>query len=108
MRLRLRPLGPGRSRHYNPAMAAPEETRLDPIWKTDEVLGIDSDSSPAKVCRNARDFTFDGIAEDDEDLASAWKRLLVTEGKASPDGAGVRELFSAGRPETDSDRPEDA
>lgn len=89
-------------------MAAPEETRLDPIWKTDEVLGIDPDSNPAKVCRNARYFTFDGIAEGDEDLATAWKRLLVAEGKASPDGTGMRDLFSAGPPETDPDRPEDA
>lgn len=88
-------------------MAAPEETRLDPIWKTEEVLGIDPDSSPTKVCRNARDFTFDGIAEGDEDLAVAWKRLLVAEGKASPDGAGIRDLFSAGEPETDP-RSEDA
>lgn len=107
MIVRMSPLGLGRSSHYNPAMAAPEESRLDPIWKTDEVLGTDPDCSPTKVCRNARDFTFDGIAEDDEDLATAWKRILVTEGKASPDGTSVRDLYSASRPTTDSDPSED-
>ncbi|MDE0066717.1 MAG: hypothetical protein OXN44_07575 [Acidimicrobiaceae bacterium] len=89
-------------------MASPEEARLDPIWKTGEVLGTDPDCSPTKVCRNARDFTFDGIAEDGEDLATAWKRVLVAEGKASPDGTGIRDLFSAGKSEADCDRSEDA
>lgn len=88
-------------------MAAPEEPCLDPIWKTDEVLGTDPDCSPTKVCRNARDFTFDGIAEGDEDLATAWKRILVTEGKASPDGTSMHDLFLARRPATGSDRSED-
>jgi hypothetical protein len=74
-------------------MSLPEDNALDPVWKTDEVLGIDPDCSPTKVCRNARDFTFDGIAEGEEDLATAWKRILHTEGKASPDGASLRDLI---------------
>lgn len=73
-------------------MQQPDDPRLDPVWKTDEILGIDPDCSPTKVCRNARDFTFDGIAEGDEDLATAWKRILKTEGKASADGASIRDL----------------
>jgi len=77
---------------YTRTMPLSDETSLDPVWKTDEILGIDPDCSPTKVCRNARDFTFDGITEGDEDLASAWKRILVTEGKAAPEGGSLADL----------------
>ena len=73
-------------------MSPSDDTNLDPVWKTDELLGIDPDCSPTKVCRNARDFTFDDIAEGDEDLATAWKRILVAEGKVAPDGGSLRDL----------------
>ena len=35
---------------------------------------------------------FDGIAEGDEDLATAWKRILVAEGEVAPDGGSLRDL----------------
>lgn len=74
-------------------MVSSEDNRADEVWTTDEVLGIDPDCSPTKVCRNARDFTFDGIAEGDDDLATSWRNLLEREGKASPDGSSLRDLI---------------
>ena len=62
------------------------------MWQGADDIGLDADCSPTKVCRNARDFTFDGIAEGNEDLATSWRKLLEREGKSSPDGASVRDL----------------
>ena len=44
------------------------------------------------MCRNVRDFSFDGIAEEDEDLPTAWRRLLDQEGKRSPGAESIRDL----------------
>lgn len=57
-----------------------------------DTVGIDADCSPTRVCRNARDFTFDGIAEDEEDLATSWRHLLQREGKLSAGQPSIREL----------------
>jgi len=54
--------------------------------------GFDAEHSNVKICRNARHFTFDGFAEDDEDIAASWRKLLEREGKSSPDGTSVRDL----------------
>ena len=62
------------------------------MWQGADDVGLDADCSPTKVCRNARDFTFDGIAEGDEDLATSWRKLLEREGKSSPDGTSVGDL----------------
>ncbi len=65
---------------------------LADVWDNPDLVGLDPDCSPTKVCRNARDFTFDGIAEDGQDLATSWKQLLQREGKAAPGGSSVRDL----------------
>ena len=67
---------------------------LQQVWSADDELdsGPDVDCSPTRVCRNARDFSFDGIAEDGADLATAWRELLEREGKMSPSGESVRDL----------------
>lgn len=78
-----------------PAGADPEAaqpTVLTDVWQGDGEAGFDAESSNAKVCRNARHFTFDGFAEGDEDIATSWRKLLEREGKASPDGTSVRDL----------------
>ena len=68
-------------------------TVLRDVWAGDEDAAADTDCSPTKVCRNARDFTFEGIAEEGGDLASAWKDLLRREGKLSSDSApSIRDL----------------
>lgn len=65
---------------------------LTDVWQGDGEAGFNAESSNAKVCRNARHFTFEGFAEDDEDIATSWRKLLEREGKASPDGTSVRDL----------------
>lgn len=65
---------------------------LTDVWQGDDSAGFDAEQSNVKICRNARHFTFDGFAEDDEDVATSWRNLLEREGKASPDGASVRDL----------------
>jgi len=63
-------------------------TVLRDVWDNPTTSSADEDCSPTKVCRNARDFTFEGIAEDpDEDLSSAWKKLLKREGKLAEGGS---------------------
>lgn len=70
-----------------------EPAVLRDVWNTPEDdRAMSDDCSPTRVCRNARDFTFDGIAEEGEDLQTAWRRLLETEGKRSPDAQSVRDL----------------
>jgi len=68
-------------------------TVLRDVWAGDEEAAADADCSPTKVCRNAREFTFEGIAEDGGDLGSAWKDLLKREGKLSTEDApSIRDL----------------
>ncbi|MEM8924923.1 MAG: hypothetical protein AAGD35_15570 [Actinomycetota bacterium] len=66
------------------------------VWDTSDAVDLDPDCSPTKVCRNAREFTFEGIADGadgEEDLATSWRRLLKSEGKFSTDEPSVRELI---------------
>ena len=58
-------------------------TVLSNVWDNAEEANIDADCSPTKVCRNAREFTFEGIADDGEDLGTSWRNLLEREGKLS-------------------------
>jgi hypothetical protein len=46
----------------------------------------------AKVCRNMKDVTFDGMAEPGTDLREAWKERLRREGKLSTAGGSIRDL----------------
>ena len=69
-----------------------ESDVLSDVWSADDDAEMADDCGPTKVCRNARDFTFDGIAEDGEDLPTAWRRLLETEGKRSSDAKSIRDL----------------
>lgn len=62
------------------------------LWQGGSDVGFDAEGSNAKVCRNARHFTFDGFADGDDDVAASWRKLLAREGKASPGGASVRDL----------------
>lgn len=51
-------------------------------------IELDADCSPTKVCRNMKDVTFDGYAEEGGDIASAWKRTLEREGKLGGSSLG--------------------
>ncbi|MBC8194177.1 MAG: hypothetical protein ISR42_07045 [Acidimicrobiia bacterium] len=54
---------------------------------------FDEDGSPTRLCRNAREFSFDGFAEDGEDLQIAWRERLAREGKLNGSAESVRDLI---------------
>ena len=69
-------------------------TVLSNVWDNAEQANIDADCSPTKVCRNAREFTFEGIADEGEDLGTSWRNLLQREGKLSTEVApSIRDLI---------------
>ena len=72
--------------------AADRQPVLTDVWQGGDDVGADAGRSNAKVCRNARHFTFDGFAEGDDDIAASWRKLLEREGKSFPDGTSVRDL----------------
>lgn len=53
------------------------------IWQGTpmDIRELDEDCSPNKVCRNMREVTFDGFAEDGVDMGTAWRNKLKREGK---------------------------
>ncbi len=52
------------------------------IWQqSPEVPELDAECSPTKACRNMKDVSFDGFAEEGVDVATAWKNKLAREGK---------------------------
>lgn len=70
-----------------------EPTELSDVWNNADEANVDADCSPTKVCRNAREFSFDGIADEGQDLGTSWRQLLEREGKLSTDGSSsVRDL----------------
>ena len=56
---------------------------LRAIWQSapDSVEELDSECNPNKVCRNMKDVSFDGFAEEGVDLGTAWRNKLAREGK---------------------------
>ena len=69
-------------------------TVLSNVWDNAEQANIDADCSPTKVCRNAREFTFEGIADEGEDLGTSWRNLLQREGELSTEVApSIRDLI---------------
>lgn len=79
-------------------MAARSNEVDDPIramWSTEEepdAIAFDEDCSPTRVCRNAREFTFDGIAPEGTDLKTAWREKLEREGKLNHSAESIRDL----------------
>ncbi|MFM7212087.1 MAG: hypothetical protein ACKOYQ_08825 [Actinomycetota bacterium] len=53
------------------------------IWQgtPGAMADLDAECSPTKACRNMKDVTFDGYAEEGGDLATAWRNTLAREGK---------------------------
>ena len=77
----------------NPNPQSEDNDVLRDVWGGAADVGADEDCSPTKVCRNAREFTFDGISDGDDDLATSWRKLLAREGKLSSDDTpSVRDL----------------
>ena len=53
---------------------------------------LDEACGPTKVCRNMRDFSFEGMAEEGADLGDTWREKLRREGKLSTSGT-LRDLI---------------
>ena len=56
---------------------------LRDVWRQspESFADLDAECSPTKACRNMKDITFDGFAEEGGDLATAWRNTLAREGK---------------------------
>lgn len=56
---------------------------LSVLWASQENLvpELDEDCTPNKVCKNMKDVSFEGFAENGGDIRSAWKETLRREGK---------------------------
>lgn len=56
---------------------------LRSIWQgnPEQMVELDDECNPNKVCRNMKEVTFEGFGEDGDDVASAWKAKLAREGK---------------------------
>jgi hypothetical protein len=67
---------------------------LRALWEAsgDPTVAVDEECSPTKVCRNMRDVTFDGFADQGADPAAAWREQLAREGKLDPSAGSVRDL----------------
>jgi hypothetical protein len=63
---------------------------LRSIWQQEpeQLDELDAECGPTKACRNMKDVTFDGFAEDGVDMATAWRNKLAREGKLSGSSVG--------------------
>ena len=64
------------------------------MWSTpdaDQVL-LDADCSPTKTCRNMVGVSFDGFAEGESDLSTAWRTALERDGKVQEGSGTLRDL----------------
>jgi hypothetical protein len=71
------------------------DDRSPSVWAAEEEVGavaFDEDCSPTRVCRNAREFSFDGIATEGRDLSTAWRERLEREGKLNRSAESIRDL----------------
>ncbi len=66
----------------------------DTMWSSADIGAstLDEDCNPNRICRNARDFGFDGFAEEGGDVAAAWRETLAREGKLNTSGDSIRDL----------------
>jgi len=62
---------------------------LRSIWETQEssLEELDEECNPNRVCKNMKEVTFEGFAEQGQDLKTAWREKLEREGKLAG-GAG--------------------
>ena len=64
------------------------------MWQQDtsNLEDLDPECNPNKVCRNMKDITFDGYAEEGGDVRAAWRNTLAQEGKLT--GSSVADLIA--------------
>jgi hypothetical protein len=56
---------------------------LRSIWQqnSEQLVELDEECNPNKVCRNMKEVSFEGFGDEGSDVASAWKAKLAREGK---------------------------
>lgn len=56
---------------------------LNSIWQSqgEKMVELDEECNPNKVCRNMKEVTFEGFADEGKDLKTAWRETLIREGK---------------------------
>ena len=62
---------------------------LSSIWQAqgEKMEELDEECNPNKVCRNMKEVTFEGFADEGKDLATAWRETLIREGKFTTGGS---------------------
>ena len=72
----------------------PSTDVLRGIWQqdTENLQDLDAECSPNKVCRNMKDVTFDGYADEGGDVKAAWRNTLAQEGKLG--GSSLADLVN--------------
>lgn len=63
------------------------------IWQGNpgQLVELDEECNPNKICRNMKEVSFDGFGEEGADVASAWKAKLAREGKLAT-GSTIADL----------------
>jgi len=69
---------------------------LRSIWSAQGQTSADLDEAcgVAKSCQRMADVGFDGLADPDQDLRTAWRARLAQEGKLTTGGGTVRDLIT--------------
>jgi hypothetical protein len=66
---------------------------LRTVWSAEPTTSDGLEALPvAKVCKNMKDVSFDGMAEPGSDLRQAWRDRLQREGKLNTSGGSIRDL----------------
>jgi hypothetical protein len=62
---------------------------LSSIWQAqgEKIEELDEECNPNKACRNMKEVTFEGFADESKDLATAWRETLIREGKLGTGGS---------------------
>jgi hypothetical protein len=62
---------------------------LSSIWQAqgEKIEELDEECNPNKACRNMKEVTFEGFADEGKDLATAWRETLIREGKLGTGGS---------------------
>ena len=84
-------------------MSGQPEDALDvlrEVWSGQGQTSADLDEAcgPTKSCKKMADVGFEGMADADGDVRTAWRNTLRREGKLNPEAGSVRDLVLGSEP----------